>query len=382
MKLQPVGSILFLCSLLLAGCEDSVVEALVVPVATLSAPTLGAGLIAISQSESAEMTLSFTQTVSNTLVAATGTSSAPPTGLTVSTAGGVTCSSIATTAVTTDGATVTVSGCSGNGSVTVRASAGVATSATERTNSSSNSRTVTVDNVKPTVVSMTIASAYAQTNAALNTVTLTFSKQIQDLSATNADNAFSITTGCSTAPAVAVSMSLNGSNQSVATISLSGGVCVDTNAVSVGFNLSKATDLAGNDGLIAGSPANVVYTVDSLAPAAALAAASYSAPGGPADQSSTVTFTLTYTDAVSTTLVVGSGARTTGSTPGLTFSTVSGSADCAVAITSATASGAVIQLSDCIGTATLGITVDAATATGASGLSSTVSNTRTWDIVP
>jgi hypothetical protein len=381
MKLQPVGSILILCSFLLSGCEDSVVEALKVPVATLAAPTFGAGLNAISSTESAEMTLSFTQTVSNTLVAVTGTSSAPPTGITVTTAGGVTCSSVATTAVTTSSATVTVSGCTGNGSVTVKASAGVATSETARTNSASNSRTITVDNVKPTVISMTIASAYAQTNAALNTVTLTLSKPILDLSATNADNAFSITTGCSTPPAVAVSMSLDGSNQSVATITLSGGVCVDTNTVSVGFNLSKATDLAGNDGLIAGSPANVVYTVDSLAPAAALAAASYS-NGSPADQGDTVTFTLTYTDAVSTTLVVGSGARTNGSTPGLTFSTVSGAADCAVAITSASASGAVVQLTDCLGTGTLGITVNAGTATGASVLTSTVSNTRSWNVAP
>lgn len=376
MKLQPVGSILILCSLLLAGCEDSVVEALKVPVATLSAPTFGAGLNAISATESAEMTLSFSQTVSTTLAAASGSSASPPAGITVSTSGTAVCSSVATSVVSIAGATITVGGCTGNGTVTVRASAGIATSETERTNSMSNSRSITVDNVKPTAVSMTIASAYSQSATGSNTVTLTFSKPILALSATNADNAFSITTGCATPPAVGVAMSLNGSNQSVATITLSGGSCVDATTVSVGFNLSKATDLAGNDGLVAGSPANVVYTVDSTTPSLALGAAVYDTPaGGPADVSTVVTLAVTYSNADTTVFVNNSTYTTASTVPGLTI--VSDTAICDLDIASASLTGANIILTNCTGDGSFTFTVNANAVSSSSGLQSAASVSRT-----
>ena len=150
MKRQPVGQILILCSLLLAGCEDSVVEALKIPVATLSAPVFGGGRTQLSSSTSATITLSLSQAVSTTLVAVTGTSAAPPAGLTVSTTGGVSCTSIATTGPSITGATITVSGCTGNGNVLISASAGIATSETDRTNVASAARTIVVNNTAPT----------------------------------------------------------------------------------------------------------------------------------------------------------------------------------------------------------------------------------------
>lgn len=255
MKLRPVGSILILCSLLLAGCEDSVVEALKIPVATLSAPAFGGGRTQLSSSTSATITLSLSQAESTTLVAVTGTSAAPPTGLTVSTTGGVSCSSIATTSPSVTGATVTVSGCTGNGNVLIAASAGIATSETDRQNVASAAQTIVVNNTAPT---------------------------------------------------------------------------------------------------------------------ATLAAPVYSAVD-PAEDSDTVTLTLTYANAVSTSIVTGSGARTSGSTPGLAFLS-SGGASCDVAITSASATEVVVVLTDCLLTGTVTMQVSASTATGPSGLVNAVSN--------
>ena len=266
LKFRPVGKG-FICSallssLLLAGCEDSVVEALKIPVATLGAPVFTAPSTELSSAGSVTLALTLSQAVSTTLVAVTGTSAAPQAGLTVVTAGGVSCTSIATTSPSTAGATITVSGCTGNGTVTINASAGIATSETDRTNVASNSRTIVVNNTAPTA---TLASA--------------------------------------------------------------------------------------------------VYN-----------------PSSPADPTSVVTLTLTYANAMSTSIVTGSGARTTGMTPGLTFSTVSGTADCAVAITSAAANRVDIELTDCqgsgsgTGTSTIGVKVNAGTATGASGLLNAASN--------
>ena len=106
--------------------------------------------------------------------------------------------------------------------------------------------------------------------------------------------------------------------------------------------------------------------------------ADYSA-GNPANNSATVTLTLTYANAVSTTIVTGSGARTSGSTPGLSFN-ATGGASCDVAITTASATQVVVVLTDCTGTGTVEMEVDASTATGASGLVNAVSNSEIVDI--
>lgn len=257
MKLQPVGQIFILCSLLLAGCEDSVVEALKIPVATLSAPVFGGGRTQLSSSTSATITLSLSLAESTTLVAVTGTSAAPPAGLTVSTTGGVSCTSIATTGPSVAGATITVSGCTGNGNVVISASAGIATSETDRTNVASATRTIVVNNTAPT---------------------------------------------------------------------------------------------------------------------ATLEPADYSA-GDPADDSATVVFELNYANAVSTTIVTGSGTRTDDPTPGLTFNET-GTANCEVAITAASATQVLVVLTDCTGTGTVEMEVNASTATGASGLVNAVSNSE------
>lgn len=260
LKHRPVVRIFIfgslISSVLLAGCEDSVVEALKIPVATLAAPVFTAPSTELSSSGSVTLALSLSQAISTTLSSVTGTSAAPPNGFHVVTSGTASCTSIATSGTSITGATITVSGCTGDGSITINATADIATSETNRGNAASDSQTIVVNNTAPT---------------------------------------------------------------------------------------------------------------------ATVAAALYSA-GNPTDEFATVTLTATYTDAVSTTIVTGSGARTNGVTPGLTFTTVAGAANCAVEITSASETAVEVELTDCQGAGTIDMKVNASTATGASGLLNAISN--------
>ncbi|MNL01557.1 hypothetical protein D3C87_1220310 [compost metagenome] len=125
--------------------------------------------------------------------------------------------------------------------------------------------------------------------------------------------------------------------------------------------------------------ATQTIVVNNTAPTATLEPADYSV-GDPADDSEVVTFTLDYEDAESTTIVTGSGTRTNGVTPGLSFNET-GTANCEVAITAASATQVVVVLTDCTGTGTVEMEVNASTATGASGLVNAVSNSETVNVL-
>lgn len=265
----------FACSLVLipfiTGCEESVVTALKdiinrTPTATLAAPSYTPGPSALKASGSATLSVSFANAHTVNLAVGTGSAAAPPAGLTVVPSGPA-CTNVAISAVSTSGATITVSGCSGDGDITVQVAAGAIDDEAGVASAASAIQTVTVDTTTPATSAYTVTKA-SSTSTGANTVVVTFTEEVQDLSTTNANGEFTVT-GCSgTQPSVAIAMTVDGSGNSIATATLSGGTCADGETVTVALNLDKVNDLAGNAGLIADNPTDLTYDIDTALPTA------------------------------------------------------------------------------------------------------------------
>ncbi len=215
-------------------------------------------------------------------------SGTPPAGLTVIESG-ASCSSVALSGVSTSGATLNVSGCSGTGTITVNINAEVIENEKGELNAASTTQVVQIDNTKP-VVAIFSVSKPVTTESGANTVVALFNKKIQGLSASNANSEFTVV-GCSgTNPVASIVMSTNGSGHSVATATLSAGACLDGETVDVDFHLDKVTDMAGNAGDIADNPSTLSYDIDTLLPMASLVVTNAIVGSTSADNTVTATF--------------------------------------------------------------------------------------------
>lgn len=230
-----------------------------IAVATLNSAQYPSSQGAIKSGDTATLSLSYANAHTQSLTAQSGTTTSAPTGLTVSTTGTASCTTVQISSPSTSGATISVSGCTGDGSVQVQVNAGVATSISGSTNAASTQRTIVVENTSPTVVLSGTSPTGGSDGS--NVITATFSSLVTDLSAANSSGQV-VVAGCTTTqPTVAISMSTNGSGQSVATLTLSGGVCTSGDNVTVEFHLENVTDLAGNVGQSSDNPSPETYTI-------------------------------------------------------------------------------------------------------------------------
>lgn len=260
---------------------------------------------------------------------------------------GVSCQ-VNVTGISAAGATLTVSNCTGTGSLTVSVNAGTATNANgDLSTASPQSEVIHVDNTGPTLVSLTPASGTRV--AAPTSVVATFSEKMTSLVPGN----FVITGTCSPRPTVSgVSMSADGT---IATAALSGGTCTELQTVIVTVTPSSLTDEAGNAGT--GSAEARTYTISTAGPTATLATPSVTRM----NSSGISTIALTYDNAVSTTLTdAGITKNQTGTT-------------CTVNVSNATAAGATLTVRNCSGSGTITVAVNAGTAKNSLGSDSSAS---------
>ncbi|MEN0058116.1 MAG: hypothetical protein AAGB31_04730, partial [Bdellovibrio sp.] len=351
------------------ACKESVINALQIPTITLSSPSLNNGLSAITSADQATLTATFTHVQESDLSDNTGTSQSPPTGLKATRSGTVSCSNVALSSVTIAGATVTISGCTGDGVLNVQFLGETLTSSSSLTNKASTSASVRVDNTAPTAT-LAISAATVGSSTGANTVTATFSERVQSLSSSNANGEFTVTGCTTTQPTVSIVSAINGAGRTVATATLSGGDCDDGDTVTVELNLDKITDLAGIDGNSADNQ-QVTYNVTSQ-PVATLAAITYPASQTALGSTGAATSALSFVNVVSTTLSAASGNA--GAPPTGLAVTQNGSADCTIQIVSPTIAGATIRLSNCTGQGSLDVEVDAGVATSGTGALNAVSN--------
>ncbi len=171
--------------------------------------------------------------------------------------GTATCGTKTVTNGTTSTPTVSLSGCSGTGTVGITISAGTAYAQLpgNTTTSSAASGTFTVDT---TGISSAVYSPIAGTYITIPTsVTITFPEPIDGTSVTAAD--FTVTGTCTTLPVLAVTTTLG----ATATISLTGAACTVGQTTIVTTNLVGILDAAGNAGTGSNS---VTYTLDDIGP--------------------------------------------------------------------------------------------------------------------
>ncbi|MNK19511.1 hypothetical protein D3C87_377330 [compost metagenome] len=357
------------------GCKESVINSLKIPQATLGAPVLSNGLSAITSTDSASITATFTHVNTNTLADGTGSSTTPPSGLKVVRTGNAVCSAVNLSAVTDTGALIAVSGCGGTGNITVQINADVLSSTTSLSNKASATVLIRVDNTLPTAT-LAVTSAAVGTTDGANTVTATFSEAVKSLSTTNSNGEFTVSGCTTTQPSVAITSTLNGAGRTVATAVLSAGDCDDNDTVTVELNMDKITDLAGNDGDAADN-VQISYDVTSQ-PVATLAAVTYPGSQTSLGASGIATSGLSFVNTVSTTLTAASGDTAT--PPAGISATPTGTADCTIDVLSPSITGASIRLSACSGEGTIAIQADAGIATSGTAAQNVASNTRSFVI--
>ncbi len=275
----------------------------------------------------------------------TGTLNAAGGGITTTALTGNPSCTVTVSSITTAGGSILLSSCTGNGMITVHVNAGTAEDAAGNPSVVSlESDGVLIDNTAPTIVSLTPSTSIV--NPTPTTVIASFSKPVSPISA----SAFTVS-GCSVTPTKgAVQMS---TDRTTATLSLSGGTCGNTQALTVSLDPTAITDLIGNIG--SGSISTATYTVSTVGPSASMGTPSSTL----VKSSATATIALTYTasssggTALTGTLMADGG--------GVTVTTVSGSPSCTVGVSGITVSGATISLSSCSGNGTLTVHVNAST---------------------
>ena len=214
------------------------------PLYTISAPTLAlvhSTSAAVTYATSYISTASVNLQVANIILNTTGTATC-----TVAVAGG-----------TTSAPTVSLSNCTGSGSVGMSFNEGSATDAAGNLAASFPSRTFLVDNSGVTTAVYNPATGVVSTVPA--SVTLTFSEPLDGTSVAASD--FSVSGSCGTLPTLGLTNVVG----SVISITLTGGVCALGETTTVTLNLAGVLDAIGNPGT--GSAA-ATYTVDNIGPTA------------------------------------------------------------------------------------------------------------------
>lgn len=176
----------------------------------------------------------------------------------MSTTGTATCSSI----VVTNGATaiplVTLSGCTGDGSLGISVGPDTATNIAGSSLASNLSGTFVVDNTG--ITAATFDNNTGSYSTMPTTVVVTFPETISGTTLTSAD--FAVTGTCSTLP----NLSIPSSTSTTATLSLTAPTCAGGETVIITLDLTGFNDAAGNPGV---GTTVVTYTADTAGPSSA-----------------------------------------------------------------------------------------------------------------
>nr|AGU12012.1 hypothetical protein [uncultured organism] len=316
-----------------------VVVAPVGPVVTLSTPSYPK----VRYGHTNVIQATFTGATASTLTAA---------GVTKIQTGTASCT-LVVTAVSASGATLSLSSCIGDGTVSVSVNAGMASDGSGNLSAASAPSTAfIVDGISPSMLSLTPATSNVV--AIPTTVVATFSEPMRALAPLN----FAISGTCAVRPTVS-GVTMN-ADKTVATATLTGGTCSEAQTIIVTVATSSLTDEIGNTTL--GSAQVRTYTINTTGPVATLATPS--ALRINASRSSTIA--LTYNGAVATTLT--NAGVTKNETGGLS---------CAVDVSGATAAGATLTISSCTGNGTITVRVNAGTATDSLGNANVISAAST-----
>lgn len=256
-------------------------------------------------------------------------------GVTVSHTGDASCSGKTVSNGTTASPTVTISGCTGNGSVSIAIVAGAASDALGNLDPGAGPGTaVTVDNTAPTVA-IGAPSATAIRSAQSVSFGLTYSGA-SSVSLSDADISLTASSGVS-----CLSKSVSNGNTSTPTVTLSG--CSGNGTVAIGVAAGKSQDAVGN--LDAGSGPGTAVDVDNAAPTITIGAPSVLA----IRSTNSVTFALTY-----------AGATTINLADSDVPLTLTGTAACSTrTVTNGTTATPTVTVSGCTGDGSVAISVAA-----------------------
>ena len=278
-------------------------------------------------------------------------------GITITSLTGNPVCTVAVTGLSALGGTLILSSCTGDGTLQLSVDEGTAEDSLGNLSLASVvSEVVTVDNTGPSIVSMTPATNPVNTTP--TSIIVTFLEAVRSLS----QSQFVLGGNCTTNPTKgSVVMS---ANNTVATMTLSGGTCTNTQALTVSIDPTAMLDTLGNPGT--GSLATRTYTVSTVGPSASIGAPSATriSAGSPV---LTMAFTYTASFAGGTALT----GTLTSNGGGIT---VSGTPSCTVAVNSLSTSGGSILLSSCSGNGTFTVHVNAGTVKDALNNNSTVSS--------
>lgn len=215
------------------------------PLYTISAPSLA---LVHSASAAVTYTTSYISTATVDLQAA---------NIVLNKTGTANCS-VTVADGTTSAPTVSLSNCTGSGSVGMSFNEGSATDDAGNLAASFASRTFLVDNSGVSTAVFNPATSIV--NSLPPSVTITFSEPLDGTSVAAAD--FAVSGSCGTRPTLAVS----GVVGNVISVTLAGGVCALGETTVITLDLTGIKDAVGNSGT--GSVA-VTYTVDNIGPTAA-----------------------------------------------------------------------------------------------------------------
>ncbi|WP_413581908.1 Ig-like domain-containing protein [Bdellovibrio sp. HCB288] len=247
--------------------------------------------------------------------------------------------------------TVTVTGCTGDGTFRIAVAAGTATDVAGNSAAAINNATyATIDNTGPALV-LSAGSPTVGNSSQTFTWTVTYTGA-NAVSLVSGDISLSgtATAGCST--------SVSGSGTGSRVISVSG--CTGNGSLAVSVAANTATDTIGNQALGVGPSASV--TVDNTAPTLAISSPSPSA----GNSSASYVWTVTYTNADSVTL-------------GAADITLNGTATagCLKSVTGTGTTTRTVTISGCTNDGTLGISVAAGSAQDTAGNSSAAAGPST-----
>jgi hypothetical protein len=264
------------------------------------------------------------------------------TDITLNTTGDATCNKAVTNGDTAT-ATVTLSACTGDGTVGITVAAGAAADALgNNSDASSPSTTFAVDNTAPTV-----ATGAPSTSNAKSTATVTFAVTYTGAS-THALTANDVT--LNTSGGATCNKAVTNGTTATPTVTLTS--CTGDGTVGITIGANTAQDAVGNPNLA--SSASTTFNVDNTPPTVTAGAPNRTYF---AESTDAVSFAVTYT-----------GTTTHNLTADDVTLNATGGATCSKAVTNGTTATPTVTLTNCSGTnQTVGITVNASTATDAAG---------------
>ncbi len=176
-------------------------------------------------------------------------------GVTVTTLSGNPSCIVSVSGITTAGAIISLSACSGNGRLTVHVNAGTVIDGLGNSSIlSPESAPITVDNTPPTFL---VSPASSSVDTMPGSIVVTFSKPMNV-----AGIVFTVGGTCTTLPLKGRMFLMEGTGgNTVATLPLSGGGCTNEQTLTVTVNPDKVSDLAGNK--YTGQPITTTYKMRS-----------------------------------------------------------------------------------------------------------------------